>query len=131
MKIYICSSSKNLESVRALRDELTGHGHFVLDWTTTLPDCGKERERVKDADPAGSTFTFCSTACAQVDLLVYLGPAGQDAGCELGMAYTSGIPVWAVPGKGECLGLMAKGCVSRWFMDAADVSEALCNWRGW
>ena len=131
MIIYICSSASNLEAIRALRDELVLAGHTVPDWTPFLPEPGPYFNMRKDHDPDGKIFAFCSQACGSSDLVIYLGPSGQDAGVELGIAETAGVPIWGIIGRGEAPGLMVKGCVDKWFTDTDHLFLALTRWRGW
>ena len=130
MKIYIASSFKNLHAVRMLRDVLTNEGHTVPDWTelappipsTVLPE---ERKRMLDTDNGGELFTFCSEACAESDLVIYLGKAGQDAGVEVGMAFVAGLPIIGLRGAEESVGLMLHGCVTRWAESVEELLKAL------
>lgn len=131
MKLYICSSAENLEAIIRLRDALFLGGHKVLDWTPLLPKPGADFARRKNQDPGGKIFAFCSQACASADMVIYLGPAGQDAGVELGIAKTAGVPVWGVVGRGEAPGLMLGGCVETWFPNASAVVDRLTHWPGW
>ena len=78
-----------------LRDLVRARGHKVLDWTAfrpPLPDSlsPDERRALLDADESGKIYRFCSEACARADVIIYLGPAGQDAACEVGMAVATG-----------------------------------------
>lgn len=131
MKVYICASTKNLKEYYRLRDELRLAGHFVFDWSPLLPEPGPDFETRKDEDPHGHIFIFASNCCATADLVVLIGPAGADAGAEIGIAYNAGVPVWAVAGKGEKPGAVIKGCVSRWFPDLDELVLKLTRWRGW
>ena len=132
LTIYIASSFSNFHAVRLLTDRLSNEGHTVLDWTRKAPPLPPgmpvdERRAMLDADERGEIFRFCSEACACADLLVYLGPAGQDAACEVGMAWVSGIPVYGLRGRLEAPGLILGRAVSRWFDDADDLMNALPN----
>ncbi len=131
MKIYICTSTKNLGLYRRLRDELAPTLHFLFDWTPLLPPPGQDFELRKDDDPQGNIFDYCSRACASADLIVYIGPSGMDASFELGIAYASGVPVWGVGGPEERPGLMIRGGVSRWFPTVEELVLELTQWRGW
>lgn len=121
MDIYIASSFRNLRRVRALRDDLMALGHTVHDWTRLAPPIPehctrKQRKALLDTDEKGDIFRFCRDACVSVDLVVYLGASGQDAGVEIGMAYASGTPVVGISGRKENPGLMLNGC-AQWYPD--------------
>jgi hypothetical protein len=75
----------------------------------------EERKRRLDTDESGAIFEFCASACASVDLVIYLGPAGQDAACEVGIAWCSGVPVYGFAGPLERPGLILNRCVEKWF----------------
>ncbi|MCL1915650.1 MAG: translation initiation factor 2 [Desulfovibrionaceae bacterium] len=128
LTIYIASSaSRNIHAVCMLGDHLREMGHTVLDWTgmamplaSSLPPA--ERRAALNFDERGEIFVFCSEACARADLVIYLGPAGQDAGCEIGMAFASGVPVFGLAGILEAPGLMLARAVTRW---CANVDELL------
>jgi hypothetical protein len=122
LSIYIASSARNLHAVRLLRDALQAAGHTVRDWTRfapPLPDSMPvyERELALSDDVRGEIFDFCADACARADLVIYLGPSGQDAACEVGMAYVSGVPVFGLRGPLEAPGLILTRAVTHWFVD--------------
>jgi hypothetical protein len=130
MKIYIASSFRNLNAVLLLRDCLRGSGHVVLDWTDKTPPPPDsmpldERKARLDADESGAIFDFCASACGSVDLLVYLGPAGQDAACEVGIAWASGVPVYGLVGPLDRPGLILSRCVEKWFTQFEPFFEAM------
>jgi hypothetical protein len=129
MKIYITSSARNLHGVQLLRDALTVRGHRILDWTALAPPLAEhlspeERRMVLDSDERGEIFAFCARACAEADLLIYLGPAGQDAACEVGMAYSAGIPVIGLAAPTEKPGLILTRAVTLWVREARACLEA-------
>ena len=129
--IYVSGSTRNLPAIKSLNRTLALAGHRVMDWTRRLPSPGPDFGRRKNEDPGGQIFRASVNALAFSDLLIYLGPAGQDCGCELGMAHAIGIPVWGLKGKEEEAGLMVKGCITRWFDTEAELLKELANWRGW
>ncbi|UQZ90594.1 translation initiation factor 2 [Deltaproteobacteria bacterium Smac51] len=127
MKIYIASSARNLHGVQLLRDALTERGHHILDWTALappLPDhlSPEERRLALDSDERGDIFAFCSKACMEAEALIYLGPAGQDAACEVGMAYAAGVPTIGLAAPTEKPGLILNRAVRFW---ASDVQACL------
>ena len=120
MKIYIASSFKNLHGVHLLRNQLSRLGHTVLDWSALAPPLPdgmppETRRTLLDSDERGEIFDFCARACREADLLIYLGPAGQDAAAEVGIAYASGVKVYGVAGPLEAPGLILTRCVDTWF----------------
>ena len=130
MRIYIASSYRNLNAVLLLRDVLRSAGHEVLDWadkTPPPPDSMpvEERRRRFDSDEGGALFDFCANACGSADLVVYLGPAGQDAACEVGMAYVAGVPVFGIASPLECPGLILSRCVHQWFTEFAPFMQVI------
>jgi len=126
LTIYIASSFRSLHAVHLLGDVLSDRGHKVLDWTgfaPPLPDdmTPEERRKALDTDERGEIFAFCAEACAQSDLVIYLGPAGQDAGFEIGIAHNAGVPVYGLSGPLEAPGLMLAKGVSRWFTNVREL----------
>lgn len=130
-KLYICTSTRNLAAYRQLQLALELAPYEVQDWTRFLPEPGPQFETLKNDDPHGATFTYCSRALGGADLVVYLGPSGCDASAELGIAFASGVPVWGVAGPDERPGVMIKGCVHRWFPTLGALIDELTRWRGW
>ena len=127
MNIYIASSARNLHGVQLLRDALIERGHNILDWTALAPPLPEhlspeERRLALDSDERGEIFDFCAKACREADALIYLGPAGQDAACEVGMAYAAGVPTIGLAAPVEKPGLILNRAVTFW---AADVYGCL------
>jgi hypothetical protein len=132
MKIYIASSFRNITAVKILSDCLAEAGHHVLDWTDKpppMPDSSTEESYKNwiDSDESGVIFDFCTGACAHADLIVYLGTAGQDAACEVGIAWTAGVPVYGFAGPQDRPGLILSRCVTRWFSGLSDFLDAVHN----
>ncbi len=130
MKIYIASSARNMHGVQLLRDALVARGHQILDWTALAPPLAdhlspEARRLALDSDERGEIFAFCAQACAEADLLIYLGPAGQDAACEVGMAYSAGVPVIGLAAPTEKPGLILTRAVTTWARDAGACLEAV------
>ena len=127
MNIYIASSARNLHGVQLLRDALIERGHNIFDWTAMappLPDhlSPEERRRALDSDERGEIFDFCRRACLEADALIYLGPAGQDAACEVGLAHATGVPTIGLAAPTEKPGLILNRAISHW---AANVQACL------
>ena len=132
MKIYIASSFKNLHGVHLLRNKLGQLGHQVLDWSALAPPLPEgmpteTRRQLLDSDERGDIFRFCTQACREADLVIYLGPAGQDAAAEVGIAYASNIPVYGLAGPLEAPGLILTRCVQKWFSQVEPLLEELSN----
>lgn len=128
MNIYIASSARNLHGVQLLRDALIGRGHHILDWTAYAPPLAdhlspEERRRALDSDERGEIFEFCSRACTQADVLIYLGLAGQDAACEVGMAYAAGVPTIGLAAPTEKPGLILNRAIRHWAKDAGECLD--------
>lgn len=127
MNIYIASSARNLHAVQLLRDALIERGHNMRDWTALAPPLPEhlspeERRLALDSDERGEIFDFCARACREVDALIYLGPAGQDAACEVGMAYAAGVTTIGLAAPVEKPGLILNRAIKHW---AADVYGCL------
>lgn len=131
MKIYICTSTRNLDTYLSLRETLILSSFVVPDWTLLLPPDGQEGENRNPHDHAGTIFSFCRGACASADMVVYIGPSGMNAACELGIAFASGVTVWGVAGENETPSLMVRGCVSRWFPSTGMLISELTRRREW
>lgn len=130
MNIYIASSFRNLNAVSLLRSYLEDSGHTVLDWAAFTPPLPasmpiEERRRALDDDVRGDIFDFCKKACTSADLVIYLGPAGQDAAAEVGIAHASGVPVLGLAGPLEAPGLILTRCVYRWARNTAELFVAV------
>jgi hypothetical protein len=132
LKIYIASSFRNLPAVLLLRDALLERGHTVLDWTSLAPPLPEyltpeQRRLALDSDERGDVFSFCVEACGNADLVVYLGPAGQDAACEVGIAWAAGVPVFGITSPMDRPGTVLSRAVSVW---ASSPDELLEKIRG-
>lgn len=120
MKIYIAGAHQNLHVMRLLGKELSMAGHQVL-----------QRRNWWDAKGRANIFAFCSSACASVDLVIYIGESGQDAGVEVGIAWAAGVPILGIAGPLEEPGVMLSCAVSAWVTldalleDPAHVSALL------
>lgn len=130
LTLYIASSFRNVHAVAMLSQRLAASGHTVLDWTKKAPPLAadmpiQERRALLDSDERGDTFRFCVHACARADLLIYLGPAGQDAACEVGIAFNAGVPAYGLRGKLEAPGLILTRAVTRWFDNVDDLLASL------
>lgn len=134
MKIYIASSYRNLHAVQLLRDALTAEGHTIFDWTVFVPPVSaypaSERKAALDAPGRLDVFAFCTEACGSADAVLYIGPAGQDSACEVGIAYAAGVPVLGLAGPLEEPGLILRKCVCRWFHEARGLLTYLSETQG-
>jgi hypothetical protein len=130
MKIYIASSFKNLHGVHLLRNHLLACGHEVFDWSALAPPLPENmppevRRRLLDSDQRGDVFNFCAQACAVADAVVYMGPAGQDAAVEVGIAFAHKVTVLGLAGPLEAPGLILSRCVGQWFSQVEALLEAI------
>lgn len=130
--LYIASSFKNFHAVQLLRDLFQAYGFIVYDWTAftpPLPDdmTPEERRKALDTDERGEIFSFCAEACGRVDLVIYLGQSGQDAGVEVGIAHNAGVPIFGLAGPLERTGLMLSKAVTRWFTDSHTLLEGVAE----
>lgn len=130
MNIYIASSFRNRHAVELLQTRLRGQGHTMLDWLRLAPPLPpgltpEERRAALDTDKHREVFSFCAAACANADLVIYLGPSGQDAACEAGMAFASGVPVAALYSPLEAPGAMLAGCVTYECSDYTALDAAI------
>lgn len=128
LKIYIMSSFRNRAAVQLLTSHLAEMGHEVFDWTRLAPPLPasltpEEKRAALDADEYGEIFRFCVESIGAMDLGIYLGHAGQDAGAELGLAYGCGSPVLGLAGPLESPGTIVSGMVKLW---CEDVKTLLC-----
>ena len=128
LKIYIASSARNLHYVQLLSGILEHHFHTVLDWTSFAPPIAphspvEARKRALDSDERGEIFNFCKSACGSADLLIYLGPAGQDAAAEIGLAHASGVPILGLASPLEAPGLILSRCVTKWCKNVTELVE--------
>lgn len=128
--IYIASSFRNVHAVQMLRDTLKKRGHVVLDWSAfapPLPDdmTPEERRAALDADERGEIFDYCTQSCAQADLVIYLGQAGQDSACEVGIAFNAGVPVYGLAGALEKPGTIMQRAVTQWHPDTKRLLVAV------
>jgi len=121
MKIYIASSWKNQHGVEMLTALLREKGHEVISWVENNYDEGYASndnaefnfEKWVWTDNGAQAFDFDTKGATECDLLIYYGPAGKDACCELGAAWAKDIPCIALFAKGEDLGLMRR-MISKW-----------------
>lgn len=125
MKIYIASSWRHKSAIQMITELLRDNGHEVLSW---IENCDKEGEphfNFEDwvlTPEADKCFKYDIDGATKSDLVIYYGAAGKDACIEIGAAYGAGVPVLALWGKGEDMGLMRK-IVARWFTDYKDLLQ--------
>jgi len=125
MKIYIASSWKNQHGVEMLTALLREKGYEVISW---IENNFGELESIKEmsfdewvwTERADRCFKFDTDGAMNCDLLIYYGPAGQDASAEAALAFAKGIPVLGLHAKGENLGLMRK-MMKSWSINIPDL----------
>jgi len=129
LSIYIAASFRHLHTVHLLGSRSRDMGYYIYDWTEkgTPPEGlnAAERREWMDTDHGGEIFSFCAEACHKADLLIYLGASGQDAGVEVGMAHTAGLPILGIRGPLEPLGLMLHGAATIWVDTTASALAIL------
>ncbi len=126
-KVYVAASFRHVHAVQLLTRYLEEHNFEVLDWTkkAALPEGlnpAQRREWMDTDDNGGTVYQFCSAACQQSDLVIYLGASGQDAGVEIGMAKAKNLPILGIRGPLEAVGLMLHGSCTLW---VDTIAEAL------
>ena len=127
LTVYTAASFRLLHAVQLFHEALRHRipDVQILDWTDrAAPPEGlapDQRRRWFDA-AGGQVYEFCADACANADVVVYLGASGQDAGVEVGLAAGAGTPVMGVRGPLEAPGLMLHGAVALW---CCDIQEAV------
>lgn len=129
MKIYIASSWKNYHGVELLTWHLEKAGHEVLSFVRkAVADEGRTNlkfdvEAWIMSESGADKFAYDVISATTADLLIYLGPSGVDAWAEVGAAYASGVPIYALWTKGEQAGLMRR--MAAWFKDVFELLEAV------
>lgn len=119
MKIYIASSWKHKHGVEMLTEHLRQQGNEVVSWIENCSiegDPNFDFEEWVNTPEAEECFKFDIDGATTCDLFIYYGASGMDACCEMGAAWSKGIEIVALYGKGESLGLMRK-MVSVWYND--------------
>ncbi len=131
LSVYIASSFRHVHAVKLLCRELERLGFRIFDWTEkATPPEGlnvADRRQWMDTDHGGEVFSYCAMACRSVDLVVYLGCSGQDAGVEVGMAQGAGVPVLGIRGPLEAPGLMLHGACAGWVETMDDALGVLAE----
>lgn len=126
-KIYIGSSWRNKHGVQLLTARLIKMGYTVISW---IENCNLEgsdnfvfEDWIKTQDAIDS-FYFDTEGATGCDIFIYYGPAGKDACCEMGAAYSRGITIYGLYAKGEDLGLM-RMMANKWFEDYEVMLSAI------
>ena len=130
MRIYIASSWRNQHAVEMLSDLLEARGHEVISFVRKAVNAEGRTDIKFDFDQwivsedGAEKFHYDLDGATNSDLVIYIGPSGQDAWAEIGAAWTKrqlrGYPMivglWA---KGENVGLMRR--MMDWFMDYREL----------
>jgi len=134
MKIYIASSWKNQHAVEMITAFLRDSGHEVRSFVENNygeGHCAQKpipfEEWVK-TEQAERSFKYDTKGATESDLVIYIGPSGEDAAAECGMAWACGIPIYGLYAKGTSLGLMRK-MMDQWFYRYTDLLN-LINGKG-
>jgi len=129
-KIYIASSWKNQHAVEMLTEMIRSNGHEVLSFVEN--NYGENHNHVTKkfsfeewvtSPDSDQSFEYDTAGATKSDLVIYVGPSGKDAACEVGMAWASGIPVLGLHAKSEDFGLMRK-CIE-WYYRFPDLLAAV------
>lgn len=136
MKIYIAASWKHEHAVVMLTMLLRQGGHEVKSFV----EDGRQRNVFQQdfeswlrTDDSQAAFNHDSSGALECDCLIYIGPSGQDACTEVGMAYGA---QWctakpklmiALDAKGEQYGLMRK-VFDFWVDDVMKVIHLVNKW---
>ncbi len=131
MKIYIASSWKNQHGVEMLTVLLRERGHEVVSWIeNNYGELATIRnlsfEKWMETDGATRSFVFDTDGAKTCDVMIYYGPAGQDAAAEAGIAWSAGVPIIGLWAKGEGLGLMRKMMIC-WCENYRDVMSVVAK----
>lgn len=118
-KVYIASSWKNQLAVELLTKEIRAMGAEVLSFVEN--NHGEQRGHVPIKDGLEEPFEkwvwgergrksleYDTGGAMNSDLVIYVGPSGADAWCEVGCAFAMGVPVIGFWAKGEGVGLMRR-----------------------
>jgi len=139
MNIYIASSWKNQHAVEMLTSLLRERNHEV--WSFVENNYGETNPNAPHAatDEEGNempfeqwcwsergrkSFEYDTKGATRADLVIYLGPSGNDACAELGAAWASGVPIFGLWAKGEQIGLMRRMMTS-WFTNYKRLLESV------
>lgn len=135
MNIYIASSWKNQHAVEMLTALLRNKGHNVLSFVeknfgeaiVTDPNAvnyktakGMSFEEWCWSESGQLAFNFDTQSATMSDLVIYIGPSGNDAAAEMGAAWAKGVPILGLWAKGTDLGLMRR-MVHQWFTSYKDL----------
>ncbi len=130
MNFYIASSWKNQHGVTMLTEILRQKGHTVTSWIENNYDEYKRMGRDMSFDDwvnsenGEKAFIFDTDGATKCDCLIYYSPAGKDACCELGAAWSKKIPILGLHAKGEDLGLMRR-MMHSWYYTMDDLLKAI------
>lgn len=119
-KIYIASSWKNKHAVEMLTALLRAQGAEVLSFiengyqNTNPGTTGMTSEEWIDSEAGDRCFHFDVESAMSCNLFIYVGPSGQDASAEAGMAFAKKITMVGLDAKGEGFGLMTR-MFDHWF----------------
>jgi len=119
MKVYIAASWKHQHAVEMLTEMLRNWDIEVLSFVErAVKDEGRsglafDVEAWINSPDGEDKFKYDTNGATKSDLVIYIGPSGQDAAAEVGAAWASGVPVYGLWAKGEGFGLMRR--MTRWF----------------
>lgn len=131
MKIYIASSWKNQHAVELLTAALRGAGHEVKSFVEQEGSAGHFAklpfDEWVDSSDGLECFEYDTSGATDSDLVIYIGPSGIDAWAEIGAAWSRGVNIVGLWGKGEQVGLMRR-MIGTWFPNYRDLLAWLAEW---
>lgn len=131
-QIYIAASWKHRHAVemlsKLLRDRKIEVVSFVDQAVKTEGEDLKkfDIENWIASEDGNAKFVFDTEGATKSDLLIYIGPSGQDAWAEVGAAWASGVPVFGLFAKGESVGLMRR-MMTLWFDTVWQLLDVIEN----
>lgn len=118
MNVYIASSWKNQHAVEMLTALLRDRGSKVKSFVEQEGSAGHFAklpfDEWVDSSDGAECFEYDTSGATDSDLVIYIGPSGIDAWAEVGAAWSRGVPIIGLWGKGEQVGLMRR-MVSKWY----------------
>ncbi len=113
-QVYIITSRKNKTELDHVTEVLESRGFTVWNFVreaklieTEAYEQGRVEEWIEDEYGYGNYKCFQGAEeIGNSDLAIYIGPSGHDSWAQVGIAWATGIPIYAIVGADEPLGLM-------------------------
>lgn len=80
--------------------------------------------------PGDSAFKRVSEQCASADAVLFFHPAGPSVACGIGMAWASGVPVFAIGNGATGEPYFLRHCIARNFETPKDFIDFLASPEG-